>query len=103
MNYHSTHEEVQAIRADREHVAGLLQRYPAISDQEKRDLVFYFKTARHLDIGLLTSNEALRPQLDRFMDDHTSHFRLKLTEGVAVICVMIALVTLAWLAWEAFQ
>jgi hypothetical protein len=103
LNYQSTHEEVQALRSNRERVSDLLSRYPAISQSDVREILTFLKTGRHLDVGLLTSNDRIRPKLDQFMDDHKSHFRVKLGEGVLLISGIIAFLAIAWLIWEAFQ
>jgi len=103
MAYQSTHEEVRAWRSNREHVAGLLARYPQVSGEEQRDILSFLRTGRHLDVGLLTSNERLRPQLDAFMADHQRHFRIKWGEGAAVVGGIVALLLMLWLVWEALS
>ena len=65
MNYQTTHEEVRALRSDRERIADLLSRYPRLSHHETGEIVTFLRTGRHLDIGMLTSSERLRPQARR--------------------------------------
>jgi hypothetical protein len=103
LNYQTTHEEVQALRSDRERVTDLLGRYPGLSESEVREVLTFLKTGRHLDVGLLTSNDRIRPKLDQFMDDHKSHFRVKLGEGALLVGGIIAFLAIAWLVWEAFR
>lgn len=103
MNYQTTHEDVRAMRSDRERVADLLSRYPQVSGGEARDILTFLRTGRHLDIGMLTSSDRLRPQLDAFMADHQSHFRIKWGEASAVIGGIVALLLIFWLVWEAFS
>jgi hypothetical protein len=102
MNYQTTHEEIRALRVDRERVADLLERYPRISAEEIREIITFLRTGRHLEIGLLTSNDRLRPNLDAFMHDHKAHFQVKWREAVALIMGVVALLTMCWLIWEAF-
>jgi hypothetical protein len=102
MNYQTTHEEIRALRADRERVADLLERYPRISAEEIREIITFLRTGRHLEIGLLTSNDRLRPNLDAFMHDHKAHLQVKWREAVALIAGVGALLTMCWLIWEAF-
>ena len=102
MGYLSTHEEIRALRLDREQVADLLSRYPQVSDQEAHQILNFLRTGRHLDVGLLTSNDRLRPKLDAFVEDHKAHFRVKWTEGAAVLGGIIAVFVIFWLLWEAF-
>ncbi|HET7316302.1 MAG TPA: hypothetical protein VFI88_02620 [Sphingomicrobium sp.] len=68
MSYPITREEVRGLRANRERIAGLLRDYPAISDNDVREILTFLRTGRHLDIGMLTSNESLRPKLDVFTE-----------------------------------
>jgi hypothetical protein len=102
MTYQTTHEEIRAIRVDRERATDLLERYPRVSREEIREIITFLRTGRHLDVGLLTSNDRLRPNLDAFMHDHKAHFRVKWGEAVAVLAGMIALLAIFWLIWEAF-
>lgn len=102
MNYPAMHEEVRALRADRERVADLLSRYPRVTGDESAEILGFLRTGRHLDVGLLTSNEALKPKLDAFMEDHKSHFQVKWGEGALVVAAIAALIVIFWLVWEAF-
>ena len=102
MNYPAMHEEVRAIRADRERVADLLSRYPKVTGDESAEILTFLRTGRHLDVGLLTSNEKLKPRLDAFMEDHKHHFRVKWGEATLVIAGIAALIAIFWLVWGAF-
>lgn len=97
MNHHRTH--VQEIR---ERVAELLSRYPRVSANETREILSFLKTGRHLEIGLLTSNQTLQPNLDAFMADHHRHFRVKWSEAALVIGGIVAVLVILWLVREAF-
>ena len=103
MTHRPATEQARAIRADRERIAGLLGRYPDISGHETSEILAFLKTARHLDVGLLSSDGRVGSKLDRFMGEHKSHFQLKPAETVAVIAFIVALLALAWLLWEGFQ
>lgn len=102
MNYPAMHEEVRALRADRERVSDLLSRYPKVTDDESAEILTFLRTGRHLDIGLLTSNEELKPQLDAFMEQHKRHFRVKWSEATLVVAGIVALIAIFWFIWEAF-
>jgi hypothetical protein len=100
----ATHvEEIRAIRSNRERVSELLSRYPRVRKDEVREILAFLRTGRHLDVGLLTSNERLRPNLDAFMEDHKEHFRVNWREGALVIGGLLALLIILWLIWEAFK
>ena len=101
MNMHTAHiEEVRAMRSSRERVAALLDRYPRLTPTEIREVVDFMKTGSHLEIGLLTSNSALRPKVDAFMADHGAHFRVTVAECVGVIAAIAAFLGVCWLIWE---
>jgi hypothetical protein len=103
MNYPVTREEIRDLPADRERIADLLEQYPRVSEDEVLEILTFLRTARHLDVGLLTSNDKIRPKLDGFMEDHKSHFRVKIGESAVVIGAIIGLLVIAWLVWEAFR
>jgi hypothetical protein len=101
MEMQITHpEEVRALRSSRERVAALLARYPKISSRDRREILDFLKTGRHLEIGLLTANAALRPRLDSFMADHNHHFRVTLAESARVLAAISAFLLVCWLLWE---
>jgi hypothetical protein len=97
MNFQTSHA---GMTVGRERVSGLLSRYPKLSEQEVREILHFLRTGRHLDVGLLTSDEAIRPKLDAFMEEHKSHFRLGFGEGTLVTGAIVALIVLLWIAWE---
>lgn len=87
----------------RDQVAGLLVRYPRVSDAEVRLILDFLRTGRHLDVGLLCGDDALQPQLDSFMDDHGKHLRVSVVEGAAVIATIAGLLVACWFVWEAVK
>jgi hypothetical protein len=87
---------------DRERASELLARYPKVSDEEAGEILRFLRAGRHLDIGLLSSSDRLRPKLDSFMEDHKAHFRVKWHEGAAVIGGILVVLITAWLIWGAF-
>lgn len=102
MNLHVSNMQVQPDATSREQVADLLERYPHLSQQEVRQILSFLQTARHLDVGLLTASDRLKPKLDAFMNDHRAHFRVGLGEAAGVIAVIVAVLAILWLVWEAF-
>ena len=100
MNGPAERIDVRALHATRERVARLLSRYPEVTDDDVAEIVEFLRTGRHLDIGLLTADDALRPKLDAFMAAHKTQLRPKLGE-VAVIAALIASFLFAcWLLWS---
>jgi len=98
--YRSTREDVRAIRSTRDHVSSLLSRYPDVSEDNRKEILTFLKEGRHLEIGLLTANDNVRPQLDAFMADHRHHFRISVSEVVRVLVAIAALTLVLALLWE---
>jgi hypothetical protein len=71
-----------------------------VSKDENRAILEFMKNGRHLEIGLLTSNESLRPRLDAFMEDHRKHFRVSFREAAEIVAMIAAFLLAAWLFWE---
>ena len=103
MNAHTRREEVRAIRLDRQQAADLLARYPQVSDAETNLILTFLRTGRPLDVGMLTADEKLKPQLDRFMLDHGKRLRVSFAEGAALVAGIVGFLLLCWLVWEAVK
>lgn len=105
MSYHYPHHvgTTRASRSDRERISELVSRYPRITDHQAMEIIAFIRTGRHLDIGLLTSSDEIRPKLDAFMEDHKADFRVKWWEGAAVIGGIAAFLVICWLVWEALS
>jgi hypothetical protein len=95
MNYPLTHA------VHRERASELLARYPRVSEEEAGEILRFIRTGRHLDIGLLSSDDRLRPKLDSFMKDHKADLRVNWREGAAVVGGVLLLLITAWLIWAA--
>jgi hypothetical protein len=93
----------RAAHSPRDRVARLLKQYPNVSDQDRREILSFMKEARHLEVGLLTSNEQVRPQLDRFIHDNKRHFSITVVDVVRLLAVFAAVVTVVWLLWEVMK
>jgi hypothetical protein len=100
MNAHASRIEIGPWLISPERATELLARYPDVSKDEKREILEFMKTGRHLDIGLLTSDDKLRPNLDAFMEDHKRHFRVGFREATAVVVLIAAFLLASWLFWE---
>jgi hypothetical protein len=103
MTAHARHEEARALRLTRQQVADLISRYPGVSADEAESIRNFLRTGRHLDIGVLTADESLKPQLDAFMKDHGRHFRVGFYEVVALVAAIVGLLALFWLVWQAVR
>ena len=103
MNAHARHEEARALRTMRMEITDLVRRYPEVTDEEARQILRFIRTGRHLEVGMLTADESLKPQLDRFMADYSKDLRVGFFEGSAVIAAIAGFLALCWLVWEAVK
>ena len=101
--YTSHIEEGRPGRSTRDRIATLLKRYPRVSDNDRKEILQFMKEARHLEVGLLTANDNVRPQLDAFMADHKRHFRLDAFDVLRAVTLIGAIVMVCWLVWELFM
>ncbi|MCH8616605.1 hypothetical protein LZ016_10905 [Sphingomonas sp. SM33] len=90
-------------RTDRQQVADVLMRYPSVSSREVEQVIRFLQTGRHLDIGLLTSDERIRRNLDHFMEDHKERFRVKWHEVATVTIMLILMLASLWLLGAALS
>jgi hypothetical protein len=95
--------QIEAVRSTRDRVASLLKRYPHVSDNDRKEILQFMKEARHLEVGLLTANDNVRPQLDAFMEDHKRHFRLDVFDVLRAVTLIGVIVMVCWLLWELFM
>ena len=87
----------------REQIAAMLSRYPNVSPEETAAIIEFLRRGRHIDVGMLTADETLKPKIDAFMHDHEAEFGVKAWEAAAVIGAIAAFLIAAWLAWEALS
>lgn len=92
-----------APRLTREQVADLLYRYPSVSPGEAKQILGFLRKGRQLDVGILTADEKLKPQLDSFMTDHAAHFRVSFREASTVTAAIAGFLLICWLIWEAVK
>ena len=87
-------------RARRERVEELLARYPALTDPEIHEILLFLRKGKTLEVGFLTGNEAIKPQLDRFRADHARDLAISGRElaivGLVLLVLLAAAVVLLW-------
>jgi hypothetical protein len=92
-------EEARAIRSTRARTAELLAGYPQLSDADRREILEYLQTARHLDIGLLSSNDKVAPKLDAFMADHRTELGVSARDAFRSVALIVGFLFACWLVW----
>jgi hypothetical protein len=85
MNARTTAMKVRALRRTRAQIAAMLSRYPNVSPEESDAIVEFLRKGRHIDVGMLTADETLKPNVDAFMNDHKAELGVKLWEAAALI------------------
>ena len=103
MEHHVLHELPAPRRLDHERASALLARYPNVTRQEAREILTFLQDGRYLDVGLLTSNARLKPNLDVFLKDHWIHFHVRPGQGEALVGVVVLLLFGAWAIWAALS
>ena len=101
MNTRVRQQEAPSQALSREQIADLLFRYPRVSESEAKRILTFLRKGRHLDVGMLTADEKLKPMLDSFMHDHKKHFRLGFGETTAVVSAIVGFLLICWIAVEA--
>lgn len=80
----------------------MLAQYPDISAEQISGLVAWFvREASALDVGLIASNEAIRPGYARFRSDHLDRFRIKDAVYAALFAGVVIAVVVLMGAWHA--
>lgn len=105
MSYHYPQHVGTAVappRASSERVADLVSRYPGVTEDEAHEIATFMRTGRHMDVGLLTANDSIRPKLDAFMEDHKADFQVNWWESAAVTGGIAVVLIMFWLFWEVF-
>jgi hypothetical protein len=87
----------------RDEAADLLSRYPNVSDDEAKAITTFLRKGRHLDVGMVTADERLKPQLDGFMADHGKQLRVGAGEATVLIAAIAGLFFALSLIWEAIK
>jgi len=85
----------------RKRVERLLERYPEISLEEEAAVIRFLKRGAPLEVGLLKSSDAIKPQLARFRKDHADQFKIGAWGVIAVLAIIATICALVWLLWEA--
>lgn len=101
MEMTSSDQRELADETARERVERLLGRYPEISIEESAVILRFLKKGPPLEVGLLSSNEAVKPKLERFRSDHAKEFSLGPRGFVIAVLIIAAVVVAVVLLWDA--
>jgi hypothetical protein len=100
MEMNSSEQRQLANRQLREHISGLVVRYPNISEAETAEIIRFLKKGPLLDTGMLSSNEHIKPKLRQFIDDHAKEFAIGIKGVMIVILVVLTVAFLGTALWD---
>lgn len=85
-------QQMAAPGADRRaHIEGLLAEYPSLSQDQLDELNHWFtREASALDVGMIASNDAIKPGYDKFRAENLDRFTLKDIAYGMLFAVLIA-------------
>lgn len=84
----------------RQHVAGLLDRYPNITTAQDAEVVRFLKKGPPVQVGLLRSDESIRPKLEAFERDHPKEFSLGMKDMLIVALIVGATMLVMIMLWD---
>lgn len=85
----------------RQHIEELLERYPAITVPEEQEIVHFLRKGPIIDVGMVTSNEALQEKVARFRADHKADFSMRGRDLIIFAVLLVAFSLACWLLWDA--
>lgn len=85
----------------REHIAGLLNRYPALEPNERAELIAFIKSGPAIDRGMLKGDPTFAAAIRRVETDHPKQLRLGLVRQLLVaVLIILPFLSICWLGWE---
>ena len=79
----------------------LLTAYPNIDAAETAEIADFLRTGPVLEVGLLSSDEELRPKLLAFQAEHEGRFALRAKDYLVVALITAVLAVVCFLLWDA--
>jgi hypothetical protein len=89
-------------RQSRERISELVRRYPQVTEEETAEILRFMRKGRHLDVGILTADQSLQPQIDAFMRDNKGHLGVKWSEIAVLLGSLTGLFGMLWLVRDLF-
>ena len=100
MEMTSSRQREPATESGRGRIEHLLGRYPDIAADETAEILRFLKKGPILEVGLLSSSDALKPKLDQFRTDHARHFTVGAKGLVIAAVIVVTIVLVSMLLWN---
>lgn len=81
-------------------IAALLARYPGLTDGEIHEILLFLRKGPPLELGLLTSDERIKPKLDAFRKEHGNALSIGIREIVVIAVLLLLLLATVALLWD---
>lgn len=81
-------------------VAGLLSRYPNLTPLEVREIIHFLRRGPHLDIGLLSGRDEVKPALAAFREDHARALGLDRRDYMIAFLIVLAILLVCWMIMD---
>ncbi len=101
MSSTTTRNRAPAEAIGRARAEELLARYPDVSPADNADILRFIKKGPPLDVALMSADERLKPQIDRFRQDHASHFSLGRRDWIVLAVLIAGIAMLCAVLWDA--
>ena len=85
----------------RAHIEALLARYPNISSGEAGEIVHFLKNGAPLEVGMLTANDRVQFNLQRFRADRAADLSVSWREYAVAVLLVVVVIAAGALLWDA--
>ncbi|MDM7956791.1 hypothetical protein [Blastomonas sp.] len=84
----------------KQHIKTLFTRYPAISNDERRELTTYLKTGPLLEIGLLKGDETIRYKIAAFEQEQQKALDYSPVSIIVLLVIFVLLALVLTALWD---
>lgn len=81
-------------------IVTLLRDYPRSTPDEVQEILGFFKNGPMFERALLTANDEIRPQLERFNSDHAKALALQPRDYLFIALALAMLVVATYYFWD---
>lgn len=100
MNKTEANPASQAEDSERLHMESLLENYPAITEQERLEILHFLTKASVIDAALLTCNDAIRENLEAFKLDNHKQLGITMKNWIYLLGLLGLSALAVYFLWE---